>query len=119
MVGDRPPAAKKPSQLSKAWSASISVALRSSRVSSLVTWAVMSTGLRGAAKGTHARNWRWAASDSGATSRPCALASSAISAPTPPDTVSSPSLRPRGRGATAALAARAKKSLMLCTRITP
>ena len=86
---------------------------------SLVTWPVMSTGLRGAANGTHSRSWRWAASDSGATSRPAALASSAIMAPTPPETVNSPMDRPLGARAMEALAASAKKSVMECARSTP
>ena len=118
-ASDRPPAAKKPSQLAKFRSRIISSALRSSRVTSLVTWPVMSTGLRGAANGTHSSNWRWAASDRGCTSRLAALASSAIMAPTPPETVSRPRERLRGIGAMEALAASAKKSLMVWARSTP
>ena len=79
----------------------------------------MSTGLRGPANGTQSSSWRCAAADSGGTRSPAALASSAISAPTPPDTVSKPIERPLGARAMEALAASAKKSLMPCTRSTP
>lgn len=59
----------------------------------------MSTGLRGPQNGTSSFSRRCASSGIGATSSAQSLATSAISAPTPPDTVSRPRRRPSGAGA--------------------
>ncbi|MDT4845795.1 hypothetical protein FQZ97_797930 [compost metagenome] len=118
-ASDAPAAARKPIHEAKPWSSSITRAVRSISVMSLVTWPVMSTGLRGAAKGTQRRSVSCAASLSGRASRPWAEASSAISAPTPPESVNRPIERSRGRPATAALWARSKNSVRLRARSTP
>ena len=76
-------------------------------------------GLRAAANGTSSSILRCAASGIGATSSPRRFASSAISTPTPPETVTIATRSLTGREPMTQLRAMSKNSSMLSARYTP